>query len=206
MMRALGIVCVVLVAGVANASLTYTITTPSTYDSSTYPWCNSTDPGTLHSHPPYYLYYDDDFSWSQDLSGIPDDATILGGQLVIRAWEVGPEPDYIRVGGVDVGALTSGWLSYPYFTDATLAVPASVLGGDSALVEIGVDGWGTSLASSFSWPQYGYLSGVTLVYSQLTVTYDPYVPPEPTVPVPGAFLLGGLGTCLVGWLRRHQTV
>jgi hypothetical protein len=205
MMRVLGIVCVVLVAGVANASLTYTSTVPTVYDSSTYPWCNSTDPGTLHGHPPYYLYYDGDFGWEQSLSGVPSDATILGGQLTIRAWEVGPEHDFITVNGTEVGELVSGFLSYPYFTNTVLMVPASLLTGDHVDMFVAVDGYGTDQASGHRYPEAGNgFSGVTMVYSQLTVTYEPYQPP--VIPAPGAILLAGLGTCLVGWLRRRQTV
>jgi len=204
LMRVSGIVCVVLLAGVANASLTYTSTVPTVYNESTWPWCDSTDPGVLHGAPPYYLYHDGDFEWIHDLSSIPGDATILGGQLTIRAWEVGPENDYITVDGTEVGELTWGWLSYPYFTDTTLTVPASLLGDDLVHVFIAVDGYGTDWHTSTSYPRVGYLSGATLVYSQLTVTYDPYQ--EPVIPAPGAILLGGLGTCVVGWLKRRQTL
>ena len=196
----MGIICVVLVAGVANASLTYT----GTVDFSTggYPWWDGT-PDNLHAHPPCYEYYDDDWGWIQDIS-IPGGSTITDVDLAITAYEVGPEPDFITVNGTGVGALTPAVFS-PYFTTTTLSVPVGLITEDHVHVFIEIDGPGTDLASSLSYPEIvGYLSGVTLVSSQITVTYDPYEPPP--IPAPGAILLGGLGTCLVGWLKRHQTV
>jgi len=204
LMRVSGIVCVVLLAGVANASLTYTSTVPTVYNESTWPWCDSTDPGILHGHPPYYLYYDGDFEWIHDLS-LPAGSTITGVELKIRAWEVGPEHDFISVNGTEVGALAFGWLSWPYFSETTLTVPVGLITDDHVHVFIAVDGYGIDSDSGTRYQEVGDgFSGLTLAYSQLTVTYEPYQ--EPVIPAPGAILLGGLGTCLVGWLRRRQTV
>lgn len=207
MMRVLGIVCVVLVAGVANASLTYTDTVPTVYNQSTWSWCDSTDPGVLHGSPPYYRYwytyepYNGDFEYDHDITGdLPPGSTITGVELRIRAWEVGPEQDQISADGSYVGDLVPAVFS-PYFTETSFTLPTSTLGDNVVHVLVGVDGFGNDHGHVY--PPIGY-SGMTPVWSKLIVTYEPYQ--EPVIPAPGAILLGGLGTCLVGWLKRRQRV
>jgi hypothetical protein len=60
--------------------------------------------------------------------------------------------------------------------------------------------------TTFTSGQFGFYN-----YSQQAVRYANFeqtvVPPsDPTVPAPGAILLGSLGTGLVGWLRRRRSL
>lgn len=57
-----------------------------------------------------------------------------------------------------------------------------------------------------SWNGYAYWTGPLATAWYINILQAPVFPPEPTIPAPGAIVLGGLGLSLVRWLRRRRAL
>jgi hypothetical protein len=213
MKKALVVTCVLLAMGVAQAGpMSLTDTVGDTAN-------NSTDglyflpSGSSPSYtPPYYRYFFQDWDWDHSVTYLPDPSpdasgvrTIESGTLTVYAWQV-DENDQIIADGTSLGNLAKQPAGGPdQWTTKTFDLAAILADLEDGMLDVDLNiDTGTSG------------SGVTVGWSKLSVTYrwdwvvqDPPPPPPPQppqVPAPGAIVLAAMGTGLLGWLRRRQSL
>jgi hypothetical protein len=189
---------VLLAAGVANAAPTTVSDTANHASDGLYFLPSGSSPAYA---PPYYRYFDQDWGWDNDVTfgPAPDPSAtlnLLSATLTVHAWQV-DEPDQISGDGHALGNLVYEPVGMPDGWTTTTFDLASILGD---LADGHLDAW-----LNINTTEGG--SGVLVDWATLSVTYEWVVSQQPpAVPSPGAVVLAGIGTGLVGWLKRRWSL
>ncbi len=213
-MRRIALVTSVLLAmGVAQAGpMTLSDTVENTADFSTDGTWFLPSGSPANNYSSSYQYFFEDWDWDHAVTYLADPSpdasgvrTIESATLKVYAWQA-DETDQIIADGSVLGNLVKPPTGYPDNWTTTTFNLSSILASleDGMLdVDINIDTGVTG-------------SGVILGWSKLSVTYrwdwtvqdpPPPEPPEPTpVPAPGAVVLAAIGTGLIGWLRRRESL
>jgi len=200
-----------LAAGVANAgpvvlsdTATDTANHPSDFPTTSWFLPSWQSPGYV---PPWYRYCNQDWGWDNDVTYLPDPSpggsgafSFISGKLVVHAWGVSDEdPTLIYGDGVLLGPLQTqppGWGNT--WTTTTFDLSPAFL--QSKLIDGALNVW-----MDIDTAMNG--SGVILDWAKLTVNYVwEWMELPPAVPAPGGIALVGIGTALLGWLRRRRSV
>jgi len=147
-------------------------------------------PGANEFETDYYRWYSDDWGWTHDINTLGIDSTTINvATLQIDAFDVDDaEVDLIYADGLLLGRLDAGDNAWSVTTFNLGPAVLSELSDGKLDIWMDID----SSSSSKAW-------AVTLKSSTLTIDVD-------VIPSPSAFVLGGIGMSLVGWMKRRRAL
>jgi hypothetical protein len=152
--------------------------------------------------------------WTHELAGFDDSAEVTSATLTIDGcgienvwWNLGDgryeQMDWVTVSlnGVELGQMGGNESTFDLLA-AGVDIESVMLGNAEITFSNDVIKLCDGYAIDWDWHDAVYLKTSTL-----NVEIGDYIATgTPVVPVPGAFLLAGFGTILVGTLRRRKTI